>query len=79
MTDATDLQAVRASFAQHKDALIEQTGAQGAGVGRSKNDPRAYAFVLYVSAAPKAGSAPSVIDGVPVEFVVSDGLRPLGA
>lgn len=77
MTDPADLQAVRAYFALHKDALIQQAGAHGAGVGRSQRNPNAYAIVMYVKAAPTGQPPAPVVDGIPIEFVITDGFMPL--
>jgi len=59
--DPTSLVAVTAYFDQHRRALIE----------------RAYAIVLYVRAYPPGWPADATENGIPIEFVSSDGFRPL--
>ena len=76
--DPTDLQAVRAYFAAHKDTLLRQTGAHGGGVGRSQRVPGAYAIALYVVKAPPAGTPQTTPDGIPIDFVVTESFKPLG-
>jgi hypothetical protein len=77
MTDARDQQAVRAYFAAHREALIKQYGGHGAGVGRSQADPQAYSIVLYVTQVPEGASRHLEVDGIPLDFVVTDRFRPL--
>jgi len=75
--DPTSLVAVTAYFDQHRRALIERAGAHGGGIGRSRRNASAYAIVLYVRAYPPGWPADATENGIPIEFVSSDGFRPL--
>jgi hypothetical protein len=78
LIDPTDLDAVTAYFERHRRALIQRAGAQGAGIGRSRRTPSAYAIVLYVKKPPQGWPLNPTENGIPIEFVTSDGFRPLG-
>jgi hypothetical protein len=75
--DPTNLVAVTAYFDQHRKALMARAGAHGAGIGRSRRDPAAYSIVLYVKDVPADWPADAHENGIPIEFVRSDGFRPL--
>ncbi len=59
------------------DALMQQPGIHGVGVGASKDDPASPALVIYVSPANRA-SIPAEINGLRTRIVAMDGFRAFG-
>ncbi len=59
------------------DALMQQPGIHGVGVGASKDDPASPARVIYVSPANRA-SIPAEINGLRTRIVAMDGFRAFG-
>jgi hypothetical protein len=68
MTDAGDLQAVRALLSAHREELMRRYKAHGVGVGR---EGETYVIVVYLDSAAQRPDGDVKLEGVPLKFEVT--------
>ena len=69
MADPTKLEEVRQVMDRHKHAIIEQYGAEGAGIGKANPQSAEYVIVVYLRSPKNFPEA--TVEGVRLVFEVT--------
>lgn len=76
MSKDEQLEQIRAVLARHKTELLALPDVTGVGIGAGEGEAQ-YAIVVYLQSNKAASPGPSMLEGVPVNYVVTGTIKPL--